>query len=136
MMTKPAAVMLACLVTAPGLVVSANVGEPLAQAKIHSSDYGKRYGAVAPIFKTDAAGRISLECWAAPPEQWTKAQALALAKELLPPMLRSAIPKALPPAGTAETFVWADGTRLILFGRRGRYDEIEVRSSNSLGDGC
>jgi hypothetical protein len=77
-----------------------------------------------------------MECWAAPEEQWTKTQALALGKELLPPALRSATPKAFPQDGTQETFVWADGTRLILFGLRGRYGQVQVRTKDYVGYGC
>lgn len=137
-MTTPmaAVVGLACPLTAAPAVVSANVGESLAQAKGRSADYRKRYGAVALVFKRDAAGRIAMECWAAPPEQETKAHALILGTELLPATLRAAIPRALPQDGTEETFVWTDGTRLILFKRRGRYDQFEVSSKDYAGGGC
>jgi hypothetical protein len=57
-----------------------NVGEPLAAAKAREQLYASRYRAEQPIFDTNPKGIVMRECWAAPPEMWTPAVAMALGR--------------------------------------------------------
>lgn len=77
-----------------------------------------------------------MECWAAPPEMWSKAQAMALGKKLLPPKLRTVKPKPQLPDEADEGYVWADGTRLLLLKAGEKYIQVEVRTKSYTGPGC
>ena len=116
--------------------ISATLGERVAAAKARANDYKTKFGAVDPVFQTDASGRIIMECWAAPPEMWSKARAMALGNELLPPKLKVAKPKALPRDGSEEAYVWSDGTKLVLKAFQDKYIQVEVRAKTYTGPGC
>ena len=49
-----------------------NLCYTLEKAKSRTDYYAQKYGAVDPLFKTDDSGKVIWECWAAPPEGWTK----------------------------------------------------------------
>ena len=105
-------------------------------ARWREADYKRRSGAVAPVFETDAKGLVIMECWAAPPEMWTSAQAIALGKELLPPGLKKVEPKPQRRDGSKQMFLWADGTSVVLTAFRDRYIQVEARSASYQGPGC
>jgi hypothetical protein len=112
------------------------LGEPVAKAKARSGDYAKRYGAVEPIFEADPKGLIIMECWQAPPEMLTYKQAVALGKELLSPELRKVEPKPQRRDGNEQSFLWGDGTMVVLRAFEDRYISVEVRAKEYKGPGC
>ena len=116
--------------------VTANLGETMSAAKGRSASYAQRYGAVEPIFNVDSKGMVIMECWAAPPQMWSRDLALRFATELLPAPLQKAKPKALPKDGSEEGFLYPDGTRVILQEFQGKYLGVEVRSPSFKGPGC
>jgi hypothetical protein len=116
--------------------LSANLLEPLQSAKARATGYSKRYKAVDPIFRTDAKGMVVMECWAAPPEMWPQATAIAFGRELAPEKLRSSTPKALPPDGGERAFVWADGTQIVLRAFQNKITSVEVRLKSYTGNRC
>lgn len=117
-------------------IVSANLGEPLATAKVRGSRYQAVYGAVEPIFKVDAKGNVVMECWAAPPAMWSKSQAMAFGTVLLPEKLAKTQPKSTGRDGSAELFQWPDGTTMVLRAFKDKYLSIEVRAKSYTGNRC
>ena len=86
------------------------LGDTLAQAKSKSSQYERKYGAVAPMFQTDSAGSVIWEGWSAPPQMWSKTEALEFARQLLPSAVRDEAPTKGEKDGTKEPFIYSDGT--------------------------
>ena len=120
-----------------------NLGDTLSQAKARGKAYETKYGAVAPLFNTDANGKVNWECWAAPAEQWTKDQAMELARRLIPKDTASKSPKKGAIDGVYEPYFYPDGTvvifqvmRLVLQGVRGNYFGVEVHSPSYAGLRC
>ena len=95
-------------------VLFADIGKPLDQAKKKTINYGKRYEAVNPFFKTDGNGKVVAECWNAPPQMWDRKTALKLAKELVPNKLKKENPKIKGKDGSEEHYEFSDGTKVIL----------------------
>jgi hypothetical protein len=116
--------------------LSANLGEPLAAAKLRGPRYKAVYGAVAPIFQVDAKGGVVMECWAAPPEMWSKTQAMGLGAALVPVKLSKIEPKSRGRDGSAELFEWPDGTTMVLRSFRDKYLSVEVRAATFTGNRC
>lgn len=114
----------------------ASLGEQVETAKLRAKDYGKRYGATDPVFKTDRDGRIIMECWSAPPEMWSYEQAVALSKELLPPAFRSVEPKALGRRDGYESFTWGDGTLIALRMSEGKYVRVQATAGDYTSPAC
>lgn len=114
----------------------ADLGEPLAAAKLRGPRYKAAYGAVAPIFQVDAKGIVVMECWAAPPEMWSKAQALGFGTKLLPAKLSKMEPKLRGRDGSAELFEWPDGTTMVLMAFKDKYLSVEVRTGTYNGNRC
>ncbi len=112
------------------------LGGTLAQTKSKTSLFKKKYGAVAPMFETDKNGRIIWECWAAPPQMWSKKEALTFAKNLLPSSLKSETPKRGTKDVTLEPYIYSDGTIIILSEFKGRYIGVEVRAPGYDGPFC
>jgi hypothetical protein len=117
-----------------------NLGDTLSQAKAHGKAYEAQYGAVAPLFNTDANGKVNWECWAAPPEQWTKDQAIEFSRRLIPKDMASKSPKKGAIDGINEPYFYPDGTVVILQvmgvviqGVRGKYLGVEVHNSSYAG---
>jgi hypothetical protein len=127
---------LAVLLLGLPCAVSANLGEPLAAAKLRGPRYKAAYGAVVPIFQVDAKGVVVMECWAAPPEMWSKAQAMSLGAALVPAKLRKIEPKAHGRDGSAEEFKWPDGTTMVLMAFKDKYLSVEVRTATYTGNRC
>lgn len=116
--------------------LSASVGDSLQAAKARGGDFAKRYGAVDPIVKGDAKGIVVMECWAAPPEMWPKATAIAFGKQLAPNSVRSSAPKALAGDGGEQVLVWTDGTQMILKTFQEKVIQVEVRLKSYKGNRC
>jgi len=113
------------------------LGDTLSVAKGRAAEFKGRYGAINPIFDTDKQGRVVRECWAAPPEEWTKSQAMSFAAELVPAALRKEQPKVLPKDGGQESFVYSDGTTVLIVGwQAGRYIQVEVHAKGFTGTRC
>ncbi len=115
---------------------SANLDDTAQAARARAADYARRYGATDPIFKTTAKGLIALECWAAPPDRWSKETAMAFGLELVPTRLQSSTPAALPDDDANETYRFEDGTTLILQNAGGEYIGVEVRAKGYKGPEC
>lgn len=120
-----------------------NLGDTLSEAEARGKAYKTQYGAVAPLFHTDANGKVIWECWAAPPEQWTKDQALEFARQLIRKDVVSRFPVSGKKDGSFETYTLLDGTIVILQfltlkvkGSRGDYIGLEVRSPTYTGPKC
>jgi len=120
-----------------------NLGDTLMQAMVHGKVYETQYGAVAPLFNTDANGKVNWECWAAPAELWTKDQAMEVARRLIPTSMASESPKKGAIDGTNEPYFYPDGTVVILQvisldiqGVRGNYFGVEARSPSYVGPYC
>ena len=120
-----------------------NLGDTLSQAKARGKAYETQYGAVAPLFETDANGKVNWECWAAPPEQWTKDQAMKFARRLIPKAMAAKPPKHGAKDGVYEPYFYPDGTvvifqvmNLVVQGVRGNYFGVEVHSPNYAGQRC
>ncbi len=120
-----------------------NLGDTLSQAKARGKAYETQYGAVAPLFNIDANGKVNWECWAAPPEQWTKDQAMKFAQRLIPKAMAAKSPKNGAIDGVYEPYFYPDGTvvifqvmSLVIQGVRGNYFGVEVRSPNYAGQRC
>jgi len=124
----------------------ANLGETVAEAKSHERAYRFLFGAVYPLFNTDTNGKVNWECWAAPAEQWTKDQAIELARRLIPKDMASKSPKRGAKDGQYEPYVYPDGTVVILNssgaalqgarGIVGSYIGVEVHSPSYAGGRC
>ena len=124
----------------------ANLGDTLSQANARGRAYEIQYGAVAPLFNTDTNGKVNWECWAAPPEQWTRDQAIELARRLIPKDMASKSPKKGAKDGSYEPYVYPDGTVVILNsagdilqgarGIVGSYIGVEVHSPSYAGGRC
>ena len=67
-----------------------------------------------------------MECWAAPPEMWSKALAMSFGTALLPVRLGKIQPKARGRDGSAELFEWPDGTTMVLLAFKDKYLSVEV----------
>jgi hypothetical protein len=102
-------------------VAYCGLGDTLVQAKSKTLLYKQRYGAVAPLFKTDKNGKVIWECWAAPPRMWTKKEAMEFVKNLLPNSLKNETPKIGTKDGIYEPYIYSDGTMIILSGFNGKY---------------
>ena len=120
-----------------------NLGDTPSQAKARGNAYETQYGAVAPLFGTDPNGKVNWECWAAPPELWTKDQAMELARRLIPKDIASKSPKKGAIDGVNEPYFYPDGTVVILQGMkvvgkgvRGNYLGVEVHSPSYAGQRC
>ena len=81
-----------------------------ARVTIHTANHRGRY----PLFETNENGIVVWECWEAPPEGWTKPQAMSLVKDLIPPALRSQTPRRAKPQAGGEMLVYQDGTTVWL----------------------
>ena len=119
------------------------LGDTLSQAKMHGKSYETQFGAVEPLFNTDANGVVNWECWAAPAELWTKDQAMELARLLIPRTIASKSPKKGAIDGTNEPYTYPDGTvvilqviPLVIEGIGGKYFGVEVRSPSYVGPYC
>lgn len=120
-----------------------NLGDTLRLAKEHGKAYEIQFGAVAPLFNTDANGKVNWECWAAPAELWTKDQAMEFARRLIPKGMVSKSPKKGAIDGTYEPYFYPDGTVVIfqvtpfvMQSVRGNYFGVEVNRSSYVGLRC
>ena len=120
-----------------------NLGDTLSQAKVRGEVYEAEFGAAAPLFDTDSNGKVNWECWAAPPEQWTKDQAMEFARKLIPKTISSISPKEGELNGIREPYFYPDGTVVILQvadlginGVRESYFGVEVFSPSYTGPNC
>lgn len=127
-----AALLLTCV-----FPVHASLGEQAKDAKARGVDYAQRFEARTPKFEIDGAGVVIMECWVAPSRLWTEKEAIALAKELLPPRLKNAEPKALATRGGLHQLFAFDGvTALLRLSERGRFLSVEVRTDSYKGPTC
>ena len=109
------------------------LGDTLDQAKMKAPLYKDKYGAVDPLFNTNANGKVIWECWAAPPQMWSKYEALEFAKQLIPSSIRKETPQEGEKDGGYEPFIYSDGTIIILTnGFGGKYIGVEVRAPNLM----
>ena len=120
-----------------------NLGDTTSQAKARGKAYESQFGAIAPMFNTNANGRINWECWAAPAELWTMDQAKNFAQRLIPRAMASKSPKKGAIDGVYEPYFYPDGTvvifqvmRLVIPGLKGTYLGVEVQSPSYDGLRC
>ena len=113
-----------------------DLGDTLAKAKSKATQYKRSYGAVDPLFKANANGKIIWECWAAPPQMWSKSEAMEFAKQLIPSSIRKETPQKGEVDGGYEPFIYSDGTIIILTSGFKKYIGVEVRAPNYNGPRC
>lgn len=121
----------------PPAIATANLEDSLAKAKSRASFYEAKYGAVAPLFKTNDKGIVVWECWAGPPNEWTKKEVLEFARLLIPKRLWKETPRKGKADGIYEPHTYSDGTMIILSSGLGsRYMGLEVRAPQYTGPRC
>ncbi len=121
----------------------ATLGETVAEAKSHARTYRNLYGACCPLFQTDTNGKVIWECWAAPPEQWTKHEVMHFARLLIPKDMASKSPKKGAIEGDRELYYYPDGTvvsltftNIAIPRTKGIYYGVEVHSPSYTGYFC
>ena len=126
-----------CLIWLFPSMANSNLYEPISKAKSRETIYMQKFGAVAPLFKTNSEGLIIWECWASPPEEWTKKQAMEFAKLLIPKKLLKEKPKKGDKDSSYEPYMYSDGTMIILTsGINNKYIGVEVRAPGYKGPRC
>lgn len=114
----------------------ANLGDTLPEAKARQGKYAKLYGAINPLYETDKNGIVIFECWAAPPEMWSRSKALEFGKMLVPEELKDENPKMGKLDGTLLPFIYSDGTQIFLSMAGNLCMGVEVRLSSYDGPNC
>ncbi|MFC1622675.1 hypothetical protein ACFL1Y_01615 [Patescibacteria group bacterium] len=122
----------------PSSIIAEHLGKSLSQAKSKTSIYEAQYGAILPLFETDNNGNVVFECWVGPPEDWSEEEAMEFARNLLPLSLKDKIPDKDGIDGTEHSFIFSDGTTIILHSSyvKDKYMMVEIRTSNYDGPSC
>lgn len=134
MKTLAALAFLGLIAWAPAL--RADLGDTPAEAEARSEAYKTEFGALRPLLKADAKGRIHRECWHAPLGHWTKDQALEFVQRLVPAATASGSLAYEGLDGNMERYVYSDGTVAILYLLLGKYSMVEVRTAEYTGYHC
>jgi hypothetical protein len=125
------------IVFASSPVLFAAIGETEAASKAKAAQWKREYGAILPLFEVDSSGKVIQECWVAPAEEWTEAQAMELALKLLPESVRKTKPRRIEVDDSNDAFEVTSAYRVYLIGSPlGGFISVEVASSAYKGYRC
>ena len=127
------AVGLAVVSTSPAI---ATLGEREAVAVRRASEWQTKYGAVAPIVKTDGSGNVNFECWSAPPEGWDQKTALAFGMDLLPADARNLTPERVSSRSCNNAFQVSGRYDICLSGIGGSIFDVSAATTSYTGPSC
>ena len=112
------------------------LGDTRDSAESKSGKWERKYGAIAPIIKTNQNGKVVQECWSAPSQGWKKTTALDFAKELLPTEVRKTKPKQLAVDGHQTIFTVEENYKIYLSDFNGKTYDVEITSTAYKGYRC
>ena len=93
---------------------TADLGASLEQTKARASLHAAKHEGLHPLYKANGSGIVVWECWEAPAREWTKPQALSLARDLIPQALKTQTPRREKSKWGGEMLVYQDGTTVWL----------------------